>query len=259
MKTMQNKKIIQSLIIIIAFLTALYGSRIFATYISVSIIPYYQRIIWFYSWWIAPVVLATGFMFGFKNIFKVLGLDRGFIRALVFAIICVSPMFLSSAIAGRMSENMEFLRLLHSTLFAGFGEEVLFRGFLFGILFRKLGWGFIPAALAGAIFFGMGHIYQGSTFAEVAGVFIVTAMGAAWFAWLYIEWDNNLWVPVFLHVLMNLSWALFEVSSNALGGFHVNIFRALTIALTIIITIKYHKAEGLKIKRNNLIVNYDRI
>lgn len=252
---MQNKRVFQAVIIIIVFLVAFYGRRIFTAYIPVSITTYYLRIIWFYVWWLIPVVMLTWAMFGFRNIIKVIGLDHGFIPALVLAIISVSPMFIGSAIIGSLGENLELLPLLHSTLFAGFGEEVLFRGFLFGILFRKLGWGFIPAAVAGAIFFGMGHIYQGATFAEVAGIFIITAMGAAWFAWLYIEWNNNLWVPVFLHILMNLSWALFEVSDNALGGLYANLFRATTIALTIILTIKYNKKEGLKVRKANLILN----
>jgi len=55
--------------------------------------------------------------------------------------------------------------------------------------------------------------------------------------------------------MMNLSWVLFDVSSNALGGIYTNLFRAITIALTIIITIRYHKKRGLKINRLNLIVN----
>ncbi|HPR61515.1 MAG TPA: hypothetical protein PLF35_11245, partial [Prolixibacteraceae bacterium] len=77
----------------------------------------------------------------------------------------------------------------------------------------------------------------------------------AWFAWLYVEWENNLWVPIFLHIFMNFSWIFFEVGSNALGGVFINIFRAVTIALTILITILYHKKNGLKIKKRNLLIN----
>ncbi len=136
----------------------------------------------------------------------------------------------------------------------GFFEEFLFRGFLFGILFRKLKWGFIPASLLAEVIFGLGHIYQGSTLMETTGIFGITTIGSIWVAWLYIEWDKNLWVPIFLHTLMNLSWILFEVSNNALGGIYTNLFRAITIALTIII-IRYHKKRGLNINRKTLIIN----
>lgn len=82
-------------------------------------------------------------------------------------------------------------------------------------------------------------------------------MGAVLFAWLYIEWDENLWVPIFLHALMNLSWHLFEMDETALGGILPNVFRGLTIALAIIFTIVYKKRKGehLAITKRNLINN----
>ncbi len=141
-------------------------------------------------------------------------------------------MFISSAIAGSIPADLSALRLVQDTLLAGFMEELLFRGFLFGLLFRFCGWGFIPASMAGAVVFGLGHLYQGSSIPEVAGVYLVTAMGAVWFAWLYIEWNNNLWLPVFLQILMNFSWTLFDMSSNAIGDVFPNLFRMITIALT---------------------------
>ena len=252
---MNPKQIIRSIIVIITFLVAMYGNRVVSGYFDISIASVYLRAANFYMWWLVPTALVTGLFFGFGNIFKTLGLHTGFFTGLVFALITVSPMFISSALMGRIDENLDTFLLLRSTLFAGFAEEWLFRGFLFGILFGKLGWGFIPASVIGALFFGFGHIYQGSTLPETAGIFLITAIGAAWFGWLYMEWDNNLWVPVFLHILMNLSWTLFDISTNALGGWYSNLFRVITIALTIIITLRYHKKSGLKINRTNLLVN----
>jgi len=79
----------------------------------------------------------------------------------------------------------------------------------------------------------------------MAGVFAVTFLGAAFFAWFYAEWDFNLWVPIFLHTFMNLAWTLFTVSENAAGGLAANIFRDLTIAAAIAGTILYKRREGL--------------
>jgi hypothetical protein len=55
-----------------------------------------------------------------------------------------------------------------------------------------------------------------------------------------------------MHTLMNLSWAMFDIGENALGGLYANIFRALTIATTILITLKVFKPRGLMIKRKKL-------
>jgi membrane protease YdiL (CAAX protease family) len=167
-------------------------------------------------------------------------------------------MFIGSAIIGNISADLKLGVLIHSSLIAGFMEEYLFRGFLFGILFRKFLWGFIPSAVLGAMFFGLGHIYQGTNFFETMGIFLITSMGSLWFAWLYIEWNENLWVPVFLHIFMNLSWGLFDISNNALGDVSANIFRFLTIGLTILITVFYNNNRGLKIKKGHLIINYNK-
>lgn len=218
----------------------------------------FLKALYSYSCWVLPSSLLVGILYGFKNILNNIGLNRGLLIGLLFSTISVSPMIISSAIIGKIDGNLNFGVLLHKTIFAGFFEEFFFRGFLFGILFRKLKWGFIPASLLGSVIFGLGHIYQGSTLIDIIAVFSITAMGAIWFAWLYIEWENNLWIPIFLHIMMNVSWTLFNVSENALGGIYTNIFRAITIALTIIITICYHKKRGLRINRKNLIINNNR-
>jgi len=46
------------------------------------------------------------------------------------------------------------------------------------------------------------------------------------------------------------------VDNNALGGYVTNIFRIITIALTVIITIIYNKRKDkFSINRKNLIIN----
>ncbi len=252
---MENHKIPYSIIIIITFLLAFYGKQILANFIDFHITNYNLRIAYFYLLWIIPTVFALIFLFKAKNAFAIIGINNDFLMGIFFSAITVSPMFLSSAIMGHINENLAINELIHKTFIAGFMEEYLFRGFLFGILFRKLGWGFIPASLLGGLIFGLGHIYQGSSFFETTSIFLITSVGAVWFSWLYIEWENNLWFPIFLHTFMNLSWILFEVSNDALGGLYTNLFRVITIAATIIVTIFYHKKEGLRIRKNNLIIN----
>ncbi len=80
---------------------------------------------------------------------------------------------------------------------------------------------------------------------EWIGIFLVTFLGGILFAWTYVEWDNNLWVPIFLHKFMNLAWELFDVSDNALGDAYPNVFRTVTIALIIVITIWYKRRNRI--------------
>jgi len=253
---MKKKEIYYSIVVVLTFLLAYYGRSLVGGWPTSSADAYPLRVVAFYAWWLLPSVVLTGALFGFKALGDSLGLNRSVLFGLGFAFVATVPMLISSAVIGRVATPVALFPLLHKTVLAGVMEEVFFRGFLFGLLFRKLRWGFIPASLLGAVIFGVGHLYQGSTPAEVFGVFSVTAMGAVWFAWLYIEWQNNLWVPVFLHILMNFSWVFFDVGQSALGDSFSNIFRVITIAFTVVMTLVYNrKREGLVVCRKNLFVH----
>jgi membrane protease YdiL (CAAX protease family) len=197
-----------------------------------------------YGWYILPAIVTYMLLFKAFDFWKSLGLDGNAIKAFIFAILATSPMLISSAIVGEITDKIGVLGIIERTVIAGFTEEFLFRAFLFGLLFRYLKMGFIVSAGLGALVFGAGHLYQGENLATSLGVFGITFLGALWFSWLYAEWNYNIWIPAFLHMLMNLSWILFYVSENALGGGLVNIFRILTIAITVIVTIRMCKKRG---------------
>ncbi len=245
-----------SIIIILIFLLSVYGKRILGYFVDVSFNSPILRLIYSYSWWIIPVIISVGALYGFRNIALELRIQKGFLFALGFAAIMVSPMFISSAINGKIDPELTFLDIFHKSALAGFMEELLFRGFLVGLLFRKLKWGFIPATLVGAVVFGLGHLYQGESVNESIGIFMITFIGSAWFGWLFIEWNENLWIPILLHTFMNLSWSLFDVGGNALGDNSTNLFRTITIILTVVTTIIYNlKKSDFTINRKNLLLN----
>lgn len=250
------KQVYSAIIIIAGCVFAIYGRSFLREIVELRFDTYLLHLFFSYSWWLVPVVAVTGLMFGFRSLLSNLGLDRGFLRGFGIAALCVIPMMAGSAILGKLNSNIEFMALLQKTLLAGFTEELLFRGFVFGLLFSKIRWGFIPAALPGAVIFALAHLYQGSGFADSAGIFFVTFIGSLWFAWLYIEWDNNLWVPIWMHALMNLSWMLFYTDHTALGNMSSNIFRALTIAVSVMLTIAYcRKRKSFRINKTNLFLN----
>lgn len=252
---MKKHQIRNSIIVIIAFLVAYFGKKACAPFFTISLDEQLYKIIVFYAWWLLPSLLTVAWLFGFKNMIDAIGLKNGFYKGFAFAFITVLPMLLSSAIVGQIDASINWLSLIQKTLLAGVMEEYLFRGFLFGLLFLKFGWGFIPSSLLGALIFGMGHVYQGNNLAASVGVFMITGIGAIWFAWLYVEWNNNLWVPICLHVLMNLSWSLFDVSGSVIGGPMANLFRIITIALTVVITINNGKKHGFKVNKKNLFLH----
>ncbi len=175
---------------------------------------------------------------------EVWGLNGDFRTAFRKSFLFCLPMMIGYGVMAGFEVDVTWRVVAWTIFLAPVFEELVFRGFLFGQLFRFAGWGFIPAGLINALLFGGLHLYQASDLGGAIGIFSVTAMGGMWFAWLYIEWDRNLWVPIFMHLLMNAWWMLFAAGTNAGGGWEANLFRAMTIAISVIVTVRRNKANG---------------
>lgn len=197
-----------------------------------------------------PPLLLAAVLFGARHALAALGLSGSLLVGFVVAFAGTLPMLLGYAATTPFAAQSDpLLRALRYALLPGTMEEILYRGMLFGFLFRFGGWGFVPAALVNGVFFGIGHLWQGHAFADTAGVFAITSVGAAWFAWLYVEWKANLWVPIGFHVLMNLYWDLFDQGQSALGGGTANVFRTVTVALSVVLTLWAARRRGGRVVR----------
>ncbi len=194
-----------------------------------------------------PLILVMFYLHRSGNVSGASGLQGNFPVAVIVSLIATIPMWLGSSLLFRFDTEVTINRIVILVVFAPFFEEVVYRGFLFGQLFRFARMGFIPSVVISAILFAAGHLYQSSDPWTLTGVFITTLMGGALFAWIFAEWSYNLWVPVLLHLMMNLSWLLFSVSDNAMGGLWPNIFRGMTIALVILGTLYYKKRKGIRL------------
>lgn len=204
-----------------------------------------------------PIFAGTILVGGRRQFLSSLGLNGGVIKGLLIAILFVLPMLIGSAVIGTITTDTSYpavAKLITGSIFAGFFEELYFRAFLFGLIFRYTKLGFIPAIILGAIIFGLGHIYQSDDNTIKVGIFLVTFMGSVWFAWLFAEWKYNIWVPIFLHMLMNASWMIFDVSDTAAGNTYANIFRTATIVLSITFTVIYRlrKDKQLTVNKNTV-------
>lgn len=197
-----------------------------------------------------PLFAAVLIIHGPKRFAESLGLNKSVGKGFVFALLCTLPMLLGYALLFEFDREITFNQVFMGAVVAALIEELYFRAFLYGQLFRFTRLGFIPSVLAGALLFASLHLYQSNEFSTLTGIFITTFSGAVLFAWVMSEWQHNLWVPVFLHFFMNLFWMMFSAGDNALGGWYANIFRAITIALIIVITILYKRRSGERMEIN---------
>lgn len=197
-----------------------------------------------------PLFLAVLFLHSRSQFFDSLGLNRSLVWGMTVAFLCTLPMLIGYAVFFSWNGTVSWDDIFIGAVFAAFFEELYFRAFLFGQLFRYTRLGFFPAIIIGALVFASGHLYQSADLGTMVGIFFTTFLGAGLFAWTYVEWKNNLWVPIGLHFLMNLYWMLFSAGENAFGGLYANIFRILTIVLIIVGTIIYKKRKGLSLTVN---------
>lgn len=183
------------------------------------------------------------------KIFSFLGLGSKYTKGQLVALIAVLPLYLVFPIIGSVNPDWSFSLLAKGCVLPGFIEEFIWRGFMFGLFFRYAKVGFFWATLLPAILFAYPHIYQGHDFMSCMAAVGVTFIGALYFSWMYTAWKFDLWVPVFLHILMNGAWIIFNVTGTevAAGGLISNILRIVSIALAIGLTVYFHRKNGSKV------------
>ncbi len=186
---------------------------------------------------LCSLIAITISSFSVKKAVQALGLDKHFLRAFIIALACTLPMYIGAAVYSSPHEDFGWQAVIKKAVWPGFNEELIFRGFIIGLLVRLAGWNFIPAVLLSAVAFAWGHLYQADGAAEMAMVFLVTSGAGIGFAVFYKMWGWNLWFPIFMHIFMNLSFAIFHTGDNVLLDKTSNIFRGITILLAIIASI----------------------
>lgn len=205
------------------------------------------------AYYLVPAIIILLLFHPPRKLATELGIARGLLPGLGWALLFTLPMLIGYSLLGKFDHSYPLHKNLLFALKDGFREEEFYRAFLFGQLFRQARWGFIPAVAVNGLIFGLSHLYQAHSLADSAAVFGITFAGAIWFAWLFIEWKENIWVPVFLHTCMNFYWDLFSAEQSAVGGWWLNLPRLLTIALSVLITVYFaRRADGLRIQRKRL-------
>jgi membrane protease YdiL (CAAX protease family) len=177
-----------------------------------------------------------------KDAFRELGLADSPLPAVLFALVASFPMLIGFMLTRGLTPRMEPLTIFFLTVLSPAAEEIEFRGLGMRLLQRGTGWPFWILVWPQGLLFGLGHIEQGQSPLEMAGLMLLTGSGAVVFAWLVYRWES-LWFPITLHISMNLWWELFSVSKTALGGWFPFGLQIGTIMLAILVTIYWTKRK----------------
>lgn len=138
------------------------------------------------------VLILTIIVIKPKELFSFLGLSRNILIGFGIALLCTLPLYLVFPLFGGLNTELTFSVIYDRAILTGFKEELVFRAFMFGLLFRYAKTGFFWAVILPALYFGSVHLYQGHDILSALAAFGVTFIGALYFSWMYVEWNFNI-------------------------------------------------------------------
>jgi membrane protease YdiL (CAAX protease family) len=205
------------------------------------------------AWWLFLIAMGCGLLWLMRRNSEepigqpTLGLRTGWKSAaigILFALACTIPMLALGFLSPEQTDTSD---LFYTTVQAGFVEELLFRGFAFGMLVQLGRVRVWPAAILTGVVFGAVHLSSFNTEA-VQREFVWIAMiavGGVLYAWLFWRWKWNLWVIIALHLFMNLWWGVWDLGENTLGPWAVTVARVMTLTLAVTLSEFAAKSERL--------------
>lgn len=198
---------------------------------------------------VLQVVFAVAIVMGIKKTFDYkaglseLGLSSSIPEGLVFGLLAVLPLWVVFAFAFPLQTGISWDAVFFLALLSPIAEEVVFRGFAFRQLRDRLGFGFWTSSLSVAVVFGLVHLGMNQDLMDSVMVFLITALGSVVFSWTFEKSNFNLWYPIALHSLMNLSRNIFEVGvDSAYAGFLPTVMQLVTV-VTVVVIIKMRGAK----------------
>jgi len=171
--------------------------------------------------------------------FREVGVRRPTRRMVGLMVLASLPMWIVFAATSSIAQNASPLAIAYLAGLSPLAEEIVFRGFAFGQLFRRGRLGFWPAILVTAAVFSLGHIGKGTSAGDVVGIAAITFLGGAFFAWLYARWGDNIVAPLVVHALMNMAWQVFAVGETAFAGWLPTVMQFVVVGLAIALTLRY--------------------
>lgn len=196
------------------------------------------------SAWVILCVSAVGLAHrvSLREAPRELGIASGAARGLLFAALAALPMLVVYLVFAPDGAPPTPMRLFIAAPFSAFTEEVLFRGYLFRQLHRRAGWGLATSMLVSALVFAAPHLFNFGAADGLSDVLVEIgwlSMGGAFFAWLFVRWSDNLWVPIGVHAFMNLWYEIFVGQRVAASDTATTVGRLLTVVSAVLITLRF--------------------
>ena len=247
-----RKQTIISIVVVAAFVLTFFIPNFYAYVVfgkeHFNALPEYYKILLCHGTTLMLCFLVSFCLafFSFKNMFEMLGLQKGLGIAFLLALLAALPLLLGMQYLHGFNMDASFADVWVHGIHPGYYEEILYRGFFIGVLVRYAKWPVLIPLVLSSLLFAMGHLYQANNITESVVVFC-TAFGVGTGFYLFYKYTNwNLWFPLFLHSFMDTATRISNYEGNITMSLQDNIFRGATIILAIYISYRMYKKEKLK-------------
>lgn len=178
---------------------------------------------------------------------RLLGLGVHGWRAPCLVLLSTLPFWISSALSGSLSADLDLHGLLFTALLFPLAEELAFRGFGFIFPRRALGWPMPLACIVQALCFGAVHWLGMRGSDQAITVFCMTLLGGIVFAVLDALDGYTLWSGLVFHCSLNAAWSVFDLSGASGGWGWINNLLRLACAILAVLVLwcirnKHHDA-----------------
>ena len=242
-----KKEVTISILVIITFVLTFFVSDFYAYIIygkeNFNALSYNFKVILCNGTNLLLCFLLTYYLasFSFKRMLEILGLSKGVLMAFILALLAALPHLIGMQYLHGFNKEISFSDAWIQGIHPGYHEEIIYRGFVIGILVRYAKMPAIIPLILSSVLFALGHLYQAHNISESFAVFC-TAFGAGtgfFFFYKYTNW--NLWFPLFLHSFMDTATTISNWQGTITMSLQDNVFRGITILITIFISYKINK------------------
>jgi hypothetical protein len=175
------------------------------------------------------------------SIFDEIGLGRSPLIGLPVGLAMAAPLAITLYFTRHATAVVQPLHLLRLALATALADEIFYRGFALRLLIKRAKWNAVAAIVATAAFVMLARVLStvgSATPGDVAQAAVVGGATQVWFGFVFVAWQEDLWVTLALHFGLNLGWSAFEgavVTDTGSPWTHVGRLACLvtSIALTL--------------------------
>lgn len=211
-----------------------------------------------------PIFIGVSQLANKEHFFDNIGIKGNFKEGFLFGLLTTLPMIIAYSVYFPANREFSFNNFFH-LMISVFFYEVFFRGFFFQQIYNNTKLGFLAIALSNLVIIITVRLlsYQWNSFTsyedlllilflDIINILTFSFLEISFFAWLYAEWNFNLWIVIFARFFTDLSGKVFILTENisTYTVIYKISFSIISFFIMIIFTYLHHSKKNIPFEIN---------